>query len=49
MGEFWQDAKRLFFEGHPGIINDHIESGPLFKVSSEGRCFLQFSVPVTIL
>lgn len=24
-----------FFEGHPGIFNDHTESGPCFKVSSE--------------
>ncbi len=27
----------LFFEGHPGIFNDHRESGPRFNVSSEGR------------
>ncbi len=39
----------LFFEGHAGIINDHRESGPRFNVSSEGWCFLQYSVPVTIL
>jgi len=26
-----------FSEGHPGIFNDHRESGPRFKVSSEGR------------
>ncbi len=39
----------LFFEGHPGIFNDHRESGPRFNVSSEGRCFLQYSVPFTIL
>ncbi len=25
------------------------ESGPRFNVLSEGRCFLQYSVPVTIL
>ncbi len=52
MGKFVQDAgvtPLLFFEGHPGIFNDHSESGPLFKVLSEGRCFLQYSVPVTIL
>ncbi len=52
MGEFGQDAgvtPLLFFEGHPGIFNDHRESGPRFNVSSEGRCFLQYSVPVTIL
>ncbi len=39
----------LFFEWHPGIFNDHRESGPRFNVSSEGRCFLQYSVPVTTL
>ncbi len=39
----------LFFEGHPGIFNDNRESGPRFNVSSEGRCFLQYSVPITIL
>ncbi len=39
----------LFFEGHPGIFNDHRESGPWFIVSSKGWCFLQYSVPVTIL
>ncbi len=42
MGEFGQDAgvtPLLFFEGHPGIFNDHRESGPWFNVSSEGRCF----------
>ncbi len=40
MGEFGQDARvtpLLFFEGHPGIFNDHRESGPRFNVSSEGR------------
>ncbi len=31
-----------------GIFNDHRVSGPQFNVSSEGRCFLQYSVPVTI-
>ncbi len=52
MGKFGQDAgvtPLLFFEGHPGIFNDHRESGPRFNVSSEGRCFLQYSVPITIL
>ncbi len=39
----------LFFEGHPGIFNDDRESGPWFNVSSEGRCFLEYSVPVTTL
>ncbi len=38
-----------FSEGHPGIFNDRRESGPRFNVSSEGRCFLQYSVPITIL
>ncbi len=40
MGKFGQDAgvtPLLFFEGHPGIFNDHRESGPRFNVSSEGR------------
>ncbi len=36
----------LFFEGHPGIFNDHRESGPRFNVSSEGWCFFD---PVTTL
>ncbi len=52
MGTFGQDAgvtPLLFFEGHPGIFNDHRESGPRFNVSSEGRCFLQYSVPVNTL
>ncbi len=52
MGKFGQDARvtpLLFFERHPGIFNDHRESGPRFNVSSEGRCFLQYSIPVTIL
>ena len=26
----------FFFEGHPGIFNDHRESGPRFYVASEG-------------
>ncbi len=48
MGEFDQDAgviPLLFSEGYPGIFNNHRESGPQFSVSSEGRCFLQYSVP----
>ncbi len=46
MGKFGQDARvtpLLYFEGHPGIFNDHRESGvsgPQFNVSSEGRCLL---------
>ncbi len=39
----------LFFKVHPGIFNDHRELGPWFNVSSEGQCFLQYSVPVNIL
>ncbi len=52
MGKFGQNAggtPLLFFEGHPGIFNDYRESGPRFNVSSEGRCFLQYSVPIIIL
>ncbi len=52
MGKFGQYAgvtPLLFFEGYPGIFNDHRESGCRFNISSEGRCFLQYSVPVTIL
>ncbi len=50
MGKFCLDAgvtPLLFFEGHPGIFNDHRESVPRFSISSEGRWFLQYSVPVT--
>ncbi len=39
MGKFGQNAgvtPLLFFEEHPGIFNDHRESGPQFNVSSEG-------------
>ncbi len=28
------------FEGHPGIFNDHRESGPRFNISSRGQCLL---------
>ncbi len=38
MGKFGQDAgvtPLLFFEGHPGIFNDHRESGPRFNISSD--------------
>ncbi len=51
-GDIWPGCRGntlLFFEGHPGIFNDHRESGPQFNISSEGRCFLQYNVPVTIL
>ncbi len=49
---FWPECRGntlLFFGGHLGIFNDHRESGPRFNVSSEGRCFLQYSVPINIL
>ncbi len=47
---WWSEASgEIWPEGHPGIFNDHRESGPRFNVSSEGRCFVQYSVPVTIL
>ncbi len=52
MGKFGQDARvtsLLFFKARPGIFNDHRESGPQFNISSEGRCFLQYSNPITIL
>ncbi len=42
MGKFGQDAGvilLLFFKGHPGIFNDHRESGPRFNISSEGQWF----------
>ncbi len=45
VGEFGQDTPLLFFEGHPGIFNDHRESWTWFNVSSERRCFIQYSVP----
>ncbi len=48
MGKFGQDAgvkPLLFFKWHPGIFNDHRESGPRFKVSSEGRCFFTVLCP----
>ncbi len=51
-GQIWPGCRGytlLFFEGHPGIFNDHRESGPRFNISSEGRWFLQYSVPVTTL
>ncbi len=43
VGEFGLDAgitPLLFFKGHPGIFNDHRESGPRFNISSERWCFL---------
>ncbi len=48
MRQFGQDAgvsPLLFFEGHPGIFNDHRESGPQFNVSSEGQCLLTVECP----
>ncbi len=36
----WRGHSSTLFERHPGIFNNHRESGPRFNVSSEGRCFL---------
>ncbi len=49
MGEFGQDAgvKPLLFS--KDILGFLMTTGPRFNVSSEGWCFLQCSVPVTIL
>ncbi len=50
--EFGQDTEvtpLLFYEKCHGIFNDHRESGPRFNISSERRCFLQYSVHVAIL
>ncbi len=47
MGKFGQDAgvtPLLFFEGHPGILNDR-ESGPWFNISSKGQCFFTVLCP----
>ncbi len=33
-------ARTTLYEKYHGIFNDHRESGPRFKVSSEGRCLL---------
>jgi len=41
MGKFGQHAgvkPLLYYEGYPGIFNDHIEPG--LNVSFEGRCSL---------
>ncbi len=49
-GRIWPGCRGytlLFFEGHPGIFNDHRESGPRLNVSSERPCFFQYIVPVT--
>ncbi len=46
--KFGQDAgvtPLLFFEGHPGIFNDHRESGPLINVSPERWCLLTVLCP----
>ncbi len=50
---WWSEANGQIWPGCRGytptlfrrIFNDHRESGPRFNVSSEGRCFLQYSVP----
>ncbi len=52
MGKFGQDAgvKLLFFfEGHPGIFNDHRVSGPRFNVSSERQCFFYSIVSPSLI
>ncbi len=37
----WANLARMpFFEGHPGIVNEHRESGPRLNVSSERQCLL---------
>ncbi len=51
-GRIWSGCRghtSTLFEIHPGIFNDHKESGPRFNISCEGWCFLQYSVPVTTL
>ncbi len=40
MGKFGKEAgvtPLIFFDGPPGIFNDHRESGPRFNISLEGR------------
>ncbi len=49
IGKFGQDAEVTPLLFSKGIFNDHRESGPRFNVSCEGRCFWQYSFPVTIL
>ncbi len=44
----WSEANftpLLFFDGHPGIFNDHRVSGPRFNISSKRRCFLTVQCP----
>ncbi len=52
----WANLSRMpglhpysFLKDILGFFYDHRESGPRFNVSSEGRCFVQYSVPVTTL
>ncbi len=40
IGKFGQGYTPTLFQGHPGIFNDHRESGTLFNVLSEGWFFL---------
>lgn len=52
MDKFCLDAgvtPLLFCEGHPGIFNDHKESGTRFNVSSEGRDTLLQGCPIFLL
>ncbi len=51
-GRIWLGCRghtSTLFERHPGILNDHRESGPRFNISSEQYIVLQYIVPVTIL
>ncbi len=45
---WYQGYTSTLFRRTCGICNDHRESGPRFNISSERRCFLQYSVSVTI-
>ncbi len=42
-GRIWPGYTPTLFKKHPGIFNDHRESGPRFNVSSKRRCFLLYS------
>ncbi len=48
-GQWVKEKTSTLVERHAGIFNDLRESGPRFNVSSEGWCFLQYIVPITIL
>ncbi len=44
----WANLARMpgLWEISMGFFRDHGESGLRFNVSSEGRCFLRYSVPI---